>query len=366
MSKEIREKIVEVLNSAGVKYKESSRFFTIRCVNPSHPDKAGRDMKFYKDSGVAYCFACKTTLTIKDFAKQFNVPFSSPKEVSRKSKEIPGLSKYEGVSFPLGYSLWTGGHSPLHISKEMVSVFNIGYCNYGFDKKVDLRRCSGCPCSNWISSDGFCNFAQTRIMTPIVREGKLLSIESRDLSGLHDKKVVYPSNSRPSFTIFNYDKLDKSQPLYVVEGIKSCMRLYEGISKNSTAIFSNRLKGDQGSLIKQFKEVVLIPDVDRAGAETVKDFIDLRVENLGVVSLPTVSLCKNCKGEFKIDKSEVCPSCKEPSLSYKDAFDYTLRELDFYIKKRRIIRRRTIDNKLERVYNIRMMRGLDAFVKEDS
>lgn len=348
--------IRKVLISSGIPFKESSNRFIIRCINPGHPDKAGRDMSIYKDSAWVYCFGCQTSMSLKNFAK----------EVCREDFEInikPTEKKeflvrdFEGFSFPSGFKKFNHGLEELEVSPEMSDFLEIGYCSYGLDGVVDLKKCASCEYKSWISGKkSICEFSFGRAMFPIIMDNKVLAIESRDLTKLAFNKVLYPKGSKVSYAIYNYSNLDRDRALYVVEGIKSAMKIYRNLDTNVTAIFSNRLKGNQKSLLEEFKHIIVIPDIGRAGEQTIEDLEGLSIEKLEVVKIPEVLFCKDCGERMRKRSSDKCVKCGKSNLTYYDIFDFSVKKIKEFIDKREII----LDRGGDSWYNDIVLNRFDA------
>lgn len=132
---------------------------------------------------------------------------------------------------------------------------------------------------------------EKRLTIPIYENGKLVSIEGRDLTGnsLKDKtypKCKYPKDSSVN-TLYDIDNLNKEEPVYAVEGLMdvAVMRKYPEF-KNSTAIFGAGITPRQVYLIKQFKKFVLIPDNDGAGERSVQFLKEQGLTNVWILRLP--------------------------------------------------------------------------------
>lgn len=131
-----------------------------------------------------------------------------------------------------------------------------------------------------------------RLMIPVYENNKLLSYEGRDITGTSKKKVLYPSGSSVN-TLFNIDKLDVSQPIYVVEGIMDLSVLRsDDYFLNSTSIFGSSPTRRKALLLNKFKEIVWIPDNDNAGFESVKKYsemLDLTKSKISILPVPAFS-----------------------------------------------------------------------------
>jgi hypothetical protein len=276
------------------------------------------------------------------FFKELKLPVDREKLFKIAQDRPSYIDESCEMVYPLGYKIFYDGFSKFGLSPEITKELKIGYCSYGFDSKIGYK-CENCfihkqkrdDKSIWIHN-GMCLFAKNRIMTPITQDDKLFSIESRDISGRSGShKVLYPVGSNSSKTIFNYNNLKTDEPLYVVEGIKNVWKLWENISRNATAIFNNRVKGDQGKLLERFDHVIVIPDLGRAGEQTVKDLCNLKIRCVEVVNLPKVVYCKKCGLKFRGDeKKDICPGCNSDGLSYADVYDTPIDTLKACIDNR--------------------------------
>jgi hypothetical protein len=97
-------------------------------------------------------------------------------------------------------------------------------------------------------------------------------------------KTLYIPNSRCQETIWNIDNLKYDEPLYVTEGISSICKLWTHISKNSTAIFGVSITPEQIEYLKKFKQIIYIPDFDKAGYDSV-DFLKKYLDNLFICNI---------------------------------------------------------------------------------
>jgi DNA primase len=129
-----------------------------------------------------------------------------------------------------------------------------------------------------------------RLTIPVYEGSKLLSVEGRDTTGQQACKVLYPKDSYVQ-TLYDVDILNRSEPLYVVEGLtKLAVLRTDPFFKNSTATFGAGIGERQQWLLRQFDRIVMIPDNDEAGKTSMgrlkeglgKPFEILELPNLGI------------------------------------------------------------------------------------
>lgn len=124
-----------------------------------------------------------------------------------------------------------------------------------------------------------------RLLIPVEEGGKLISVEGRDLTRNSSPKVLYPKGSTVN-SLFQMDRLDRTKPLYVVEGVMdlAILRSHSQFA-NSTSMFGANITHRQTILLKEFEHIIVIPDNDDAGrnmVDTLRSRISGRVEVLPV------------------------------------------------------------------------------------
>ena len=115
-------------------------------------------------------------------------------------------------------------------------------------------------------------------------------------------KTLYISNSRCQETIWNIDNLKYDETLYVVEGLASVPKIWSYVSKNVTAIFGVSITPEQIEYLKRFKEIIYIPDFDKAGYDSV-DFLRKYLNNFLV-----------CDTQYEDTDNEYVESIKKAKL----------------------------------------------------
>jgi DNA primase len=156
---------------------------------------------------------------------------------------------------------------PVRIADEM----NMKFCFSGWTKDAEDPNNK----KQWI-------YVKDRLITPVYENKKLLSLEMRDVLGeahfkeqmkekgldaeeTKYKKVLYPKKSSTN-TLFQYEHLDTTKPLYFLEGLMDLGVLRaDTFFKNSTSVFGASIGQRQQFLLKKFPELIYIADHDKAG-----------------------------------------------------------------------------------------------------
>ena len=125
-----------------------------------------------------------------------------------------------------------------------------------------------------------------RVCIPIYEGGRLLSVEGRADSLDNPLKVMYPKGSTVS-TLYEYEKLDREKPLWIVEGLMDLAFLRrDPYFANSSCIFGANLTPRQKHLLKKFKEVLYIKENDAAGDGCVKELQTIDGIRKGYLKIP--------------------------------------------------------------------------------
>ena len=110
-----------------------------------------------------------------------------------------------------------------------------------------------------------------RICVPILSgSGKLINMDCRDITRQPGvPKVLYPRGCLK--TVFEHWKLDKTQPLFILEGmVKLLVARTDAYFANSTTLFGASPSPLQLKILNTFSEIIHIPDNDHAGDLSVK------------------------------------------------------------------------------------------------
>lgn len=275
---------------------------SIQLFCPFHEEKQP-SMFINAEKGIYHCFSCRRSGTINNLAKELTgntiyklldlqydefsdfaltqkqpiVSFSETPQVYIKESDN-GLTRASGLSKDKKTFSFLRRRGISLKTAESMKMFSI----------ETLVRYNGTAFKN-------------RIGIPIYEGTKLLSIEGRALDINTQPKVLYPKGSSVS-TLYDLEHLDKSQKLYIVEGLMDLAFLRQDpFFKNSTCIFGANINPRQLYLLDQFSEVIYLKENDNGGTNCVQDLMKLKT-NKGILKLPTIINYQKIKdvGDFPL------------------------------------------------------------------
>lgn len=260
----------ELLISQGITYTDHGHYLKIKCINPAHEDKTP-SMTILKENGYAKCWSCGAIYNYGQFiyALTGDSPFKSTKDkysfrfnnslvtVSKrktfKKKERKFIMKGE-LKNPYNNKEVLNFLHQMNTTNKTIDFFNIKYMLKGKMGFIEDSKLT--PIYN-------------RICIPLYDNKKLVNYECRDFTGRSKPKVLYPKGGK-SDILFNVDNLDFTKPLYIVEGIKSALRIYSLGYTNVTATLGASVGKNQLFLINRMKYPIVFPDNDDAGQAMLK------------------------------------------------------------------------------------------------
>ena len=330
--------IISALNLLGIQYdknKITSKNW-MSCLCPQHSDKHFGNCSINLDSGIISCFACGQSVSIKKLLEergldstldlsQFNfIPIS---EVKREREIIN--HDYDFSFLPLNPEEYSYTKQRGY-TKSYCEEFNIVHCISGeyadfiitsivdtkrgiktfearkLKKDIVLEKYYSTMIKSRLSNEERfekdCEERKYKIVKNqiIDKEGELCF--SYDLFYLLKPKVLYPYGSGTWNTIFNIDNLDYNEDLWMSEGTGSHPKLYQHISKNSTACLGASITVEQIKILKNFKKrIIIVVDKDKAGYNLVLEMFK-KLDNIYVCLIDVedtdniyVEKIKNCR-----------------------------------------------------------------------
>lgn len=294
-----------ILRECGVKkLVDKGGYFSFS--SPFREDK-NPSMVLYKDTLGCIDFAGDFKGNLFSFVKQslgqslYDFIGTSTPEILEK-KYFAGVSKIKGEAFikpnigdfkmvihsgEINYDFSKNPQAKRYIEKRFMTEEFIKFFHIGFTTFARVYRAPK-SVSKVQKGTAFAN----RICIPIYLENHLISYEGRDYTGKCNeenskvKKVLYPKGGLNSY-LFNYDNLDKDEPLIVVEGIMDLVRIWTSITKNVTTTFGNLIKENQKEQLKQFKHIILLSDTDKGGRQMISNLDQFYEDDYWIAQLPT-------------------------------------------------------------------------------
>jgi len=262
-----------VVRDLGIEYTDKGSYIQFRCINPEHEDK-NPSMTMLKANGYCRCWTCGASYSLMSFIyavtgkspydylgikdkSSFRFNNALSKALTKKpQREVARRLQVKGMlRDPLkNPEVASFVQNTLYSTPLTVKTFEITYV---FQAEI-----------GFLSQDNL-TFMRHRICIPLKEKGKVVNMECRDYTGNQKPKVLYPKGGK-SDILFNYDNLDRTKPLIVVEGIKSALRLWTHVTKNVTATLGASIGKRQKELLKEFDHLVVFADSDEAGRNMVK------------------------------------------------------------------------------------------------
>ncbi len=257
---------------------------------PFHTDKAP-SLYISPSKFIFHCFSCQQSGTLaslyhlmtgKSLYKEFNITWDEFAQFPLNSSQPPEnydldfanikidiqgeIIPYNKATPAVGYLRKRG--IPFSVAEQM----EMGYLEKGRVNEL---------------------FYNKRLVIPIKENGHLLTFELRDVTEKSEYKVFYPKNTTRN-TLYSLDTLNRTQPLYVVEGLMDLAVLRtDPFFANSTALFGAGISPRQIHLLNEFDNVVLIPDNDKAGRGTIRKLKEEMKHPFKILEVPRKDICKD-------------------------------------------------------------------------
>jgi len=339
------QEILFALNKLNIPHEgepNSRGYLSILC--PLHNDKnfgnAGIDIQ----TGVINCFSCgnseqlinlvKDKLKLSSFKEAFElITQRKLEEVSRVDHSLfsPILQKYikkEKTNFNIigqEYLEWFNPKDFPYTNKrgfykEFCETFNIKRCVEGYYKDYfiipveDKRKKIYTFEARKLFQREYLiqkNLSEKQLKELIkekklyIKDGELVSkkedkiIFDSCLKYLVSPKVLYPSGTMISETIWNVDNLNFSKDLVIAEGLGSTPKVYKELTKNVTSIFGTEYTEGQIEILKRFRgRKIIISDDDLASFKMIEN-INNEIENVYVFDVDTTDTDRNFISNLK-------------------------------------------------------------------
>lgn len=287
---------IEILSRLGaIKETPTKVQLMLKCLNPEHDDHHA-SMSVNTMKGVCNCFACgyskKLTSVYYEYTghsiyrdlglkrpiamtKQFYVPETSFDDLPQTDFTFEGsLNNISNDEYAIGWALKRGFSERFCATNGI--MFSSQFRTYQTSDPKNQEEMS---------------FFKNCVVIPIFEKGKLISFEARDVLGKEAwkqnllskglevdekkyRKVLYPKHSSIN-TLFQWEKLDKTKPLYVTEGLMDMFSLRTNQEfKNSSCMFHCNPTERQIYLLNKFPKIIYIVDNDAPGLTACKKMMD--------------------------------------------------------------------------------------------
>lgn len=250
-------------------------------------------------NGIGHCFACNYggslckmfyevrgvgaykyfDLDNPNSKKEFNSDFEIPKE------SIDPDMKW-GINPPEVKMELKGHLIPAYRNTDVLNFLRIRGLPIEIAKKYEMSYTEDLIIIDRLNKNDLpedqciTSFKNNRLIIPIWEGKKVVSFEGRDiyfnrynLPKDRYHKSLYPKGSFLQ-TLFEWEKLDTTKPLYLVEGLMDLFALRTNEKfLNSTTIFGAACTERQAYLLNKFKDVIYVRNADIAGEKSVESII---------------------------------------------------------------------------------------------
>ena len=264
-------KLIGLRSNHPYDHKTSASFF---CPMPNHRKDTAPSFNVNFEEGIYHCFGCGASGTVRSLCW----------ELRKKTPEaLLGISKSDfRLSEPIAYKPFSlADKIKEDIEYETTTNLNVRgvvqpyyrapeAMKYIESRGIEKREADAMHMG--YVSEAYCNgtFFKNRLVIPIYNASHgVMNVEGRDVTRTQAVKCLYPKGTIK--TIYEHWKLDKSKPLFIVEGLMDLAVLRsDDFFANSSAIFGVQVTEYQLTLLNQFSEVILIPDNDDAGKQSIE------------------------------------------------------------------------------------------------
>jgi len=302
----IQEISVEICNRLNIPLNgKTTGQIVIKCLSPYHIDNRP-SCSISLDKGVFNCFSCGYSGSLKNlYYQQFGRSIYKDMGIHRSLIIQPQIEEQADLSLiPETDFKFTGQCFPMYTTElskswvkrrgftlDLMDRLGIKYLKFG----RTVKKSDPTNKEEWRSYSDMA-------FIPIFEEKELLCFEARQLRTEEEwrkhletkkievkdyKKLLYPKNSSTK-TLYQFNRLKKNEPLFLVEGLMDLISLRtNSIFQNSTTTFGRSIKERQFYLLSQFKsDIFYIPNNDIPGISAIQQFKDKDLKNVSILPLP--------------------------------------------------------------------------------
>lgn len=264
-------KLLGLRSNRAYDYKTSASFF---CPMPEHRKDTAPSFNVNFEEGIYHCFGCGASGTIRSLC--WILQKKTPETILGISHSDFRLSEPINYKpFSLADKIKEDEQYEINANLSIRGVIQPYYRSPEAMKYIESRgieRREADSMKMGYVSEAYCNgtFFKNRLTLPIYNSKQgVINFEGRDVTRTQAVKCLYPKGTIK--TIYEHWKLDKTKPLFIVEGLMDLAVLRsDDFFANSSAIFGVQVTEYQLTLLNKFSEVVLIPDNDDAGKQSIE------------------------------------------------------------------------------------------------
>jgi DNA primase len=254
------------------------------CLCPFHKDTVP-SLSINLKTGQYNCWSCEAKGNLYTLSKEMTgKPLRDWVDTSlfEKRRYTNMLTKENKVEERRdGHYVVRGGTQPLEMPVPSTYIQGRGL-SVDFLKKVGAFYLPYGSIGIDEEEESFLNFSE-RLIIPIHYGGDVVSYEGRAV-GDRKPKVLYPRESNVS-GLYDFENLDRRDTLYVVEGLMDLMNV-RPVYPNSTSIFGAKVTEEQQKQLREFPEVVIMPDNDEAGEKVLSQVEKFAIGELYIMVIP--------------------------------------------------------------------------------
>jgi len=330
---EVRIDVEKTLTVLQIPYKHVGSNFVVRCISGSHVDN-NPSLQIDVMTGVFNCPVCHFKGNLSKFVAT-SLDISTVEAADRlKTQKVDVVDLCDAILRAKQAIRDVGASDepfklPSHFQK--IKPHHKSFIDYLQERKVswqmildyDIRCC-------------FVGRYNYRVVIPIIFGRKCRGFIARDILKKVDRyergddyrKYLYPSGMYVGNYIFNYDNLDKTKDVYVVEGVFDVINVVRQGFINCCGMFGTAITDRQTDLLKSLSSLVVISDQDDGGSGMLAKKVIDRLQNnckISYVTLPIGMDPGSCDDIGTYIRGKV---------EYKPIPKYTLNDTDIGIIKK--------------------------------
>lgn len=286
----LKPNVPDLLNRLGVEYRKAGREWRGHCPEPNHARRRGPGSWQIAPTGQHHCFACGFgggVLALVQTVQQVNRLEAAQWLLEQFGDELDPNSEVRiaEMSFkvPAPLELRVPTSEPLWVPRRQLTYDARRAFDYLRGRGVtedEIRRHA-----MRATQDADLVAYRGRVIVPVTVRGRLVDFVARlyvaaepetpkALSGL--RKL----GARKELVLWNYDRLEpRADTVYIAEGVWGALAVIRAGFSNTVSTCGSAWSPERTQLLSGYRNVVLIPDADAAGAAMVGRVSGLRFDH---------------------------------------------------------------------------------------